>query len=139
MGRRTRVCWVSSTVVILALAPRSLYHSAPQNLNLTLLCDKSAKSTEPQFVSYTAGCLSLEWASPDACPRDGDYEKPPGTGGGGEDGDEEGGGGSSSGGWGFWGLMKFLFWMAIVGLMGYFAIGKSALMRYYRYSKCRRK
>lgn len=72
-------------------------------------------------MSYTGGHLSLEWSSPDACPRDGDYEGEPNNGGSGSD-DNSGGG--QGGGWGFFGVMKFLFWMTLLGLIGYFAIGQ---------------
>jgi hypothetical protein len=59
----------------------------------------------------------MEWSTPEACPRDGKS-----SGGGDSSAPSEGSGG---GGWGFWGFIKFLFWCIVVGLILYFAIGKS--------------
>jgi len=64
-------------------------------------------------LSYSNGLLALEWATPDGCPRSGDYI--PGQG---EDG------GNDTGSWGFFGFIKFLFWAVVFGLIMYFAIGK---------------
>lgn len=80
-----------------------------QSVNLTLLCDTSSDSPNPTLVSYTAGALSLEWATPDACPRSGDSSSPSSS---------DGGGG------GFVSFVKTLFWLIIIGLILYFAIGK---------------
>jgi hypothetical protein len=85
-----------------------------QNLNLTLLCSTSATEPDPTFVSYVPGRLSLEWATPDACPRSG--------------GIIGGGGGGGGGGFGFFGFIKFLFWVGLVGLVLYFAIGECGLV-----------
>lgn len=84
-------------------------NSVPQHLQLTLLCDTSSDSPNPTLVSYTAGLLSLEWATPDACPRSGDSSSLSG---------------SSGGGGGFFSFVKTLFWLIIIGLILYFAIGK---------------
>ncbi|GFZ50969.1 hypothetical protein JCM24511_08727 [Saitozyma sp. JCM 24511] len=84
------------------------YAGTKQNLNLTLLCSTSATDPDPTFVSYVPGRLSLEWATPDACPRSGGII---------------GGGGGGGGGFGFFGFIKFLFWVGLVGLVLYFAIG----------------
>lgn len=91
------------------LAPFARARRTKQNLNLTLLCSTSATDPDPTFVSYVPGRLSLEWATPDACPRSGGII---------------GGGGGGGGGFGFFGFIKFLFWMGLVGLVLYFAIGE---------------
>lgn len=80
-----------------------------QFVNLTLLCDTSSDSPNPTLVSYTAGALALEWATPNACPRSGDSSSPSSS---------DGGGG------GFFSFVKTLFWLIIIGLILYFAIGK---------------
>ncbi|WVQ94861.1 hypothetical protein IAU59_001944 [Kwoniella sp. CBS 9459] len=95
----------------------SEYAGVPQHLNLTLLCDPNANAANPTLVSYTSGLLSLEWATPNACPRSSDdlppsSPPPPGS------PPREGGGGL-----GFFGFLKFLFWLIIIGLIAYFAIG----------------
>ncbi|XAO27439.1 hypothetical protein I312_106293 [Cryptococcus bacillisporus CA1280] len=84
------------------------YAGLRQSVNLTLLCDTSSDSPNPTLVSYTAGALSLEWATPDACPRSGDSSSPSSS---------DGGGG------GFVSFVKTLFWLIIIGLILYFAIG----------------
>jgi len=85
---------------------------------MTLLC--SDTSSEPSFISYTAATLNIEWSTKEACPRsnDDDDSEPIYT----EPEDQ----GDSGGGWGFWGMIKFLFWMVVLGLAGYFAIGQSS-------------
>ncbi|ORX39395.1 autophagy-related protein 27, partial [Kockovaella imperatae] len=84
------------------------YSGTSQHLNLTLLCDDSATDPNPTFISYSGGYLSLEWATPDACPRSGDtYDD----------------GGEDSGGISLWTLIKTLFWLLIIGLIIYFAVG----------------
>jgi len=88
------------------------YAEAHQHLNLTLRCDPSASEPNPSIVSYQSSRLTLDWASPDACPRS--------TGGGGGQSD---GGSESRTGWGFWGLLRFFFWLFVVGLVAYFALG----------------
>jgi len=72
-------------------------------------------------VAYINGRLTMEWASPDACPRS---RSPSGTGsgGGGSDGS---GSGRTSRGIGFWGFIKFLFYGALIGLVAYFALGEA--------------
>ncbi|OCF43670.1 hypothetical protein I317_02420 [Kwoniella heveanensis CBS 569] len=96
----------------------SEYAGVPQHLNLTLLCDRNANAANPTLVSYTSGLLSLEWATPNACPRSSD-DLPPGS-----PPPENGGtSGSGGGGLGFFGFLKFLFWLIVIGLIAYFAIG----------------
>ncbi|KAK8853356.1 hypothetical protein IAR55_004060 [Kwoniella newhampshirensis] len=92
------------------------YGGVRQRLNLSLICDTSATAANPTFVSYTAGLLSLEWASPNACPRS-DEPLPPD-----EDGDSGSSGGNGSGG-GFFSFLRWLFWLLFIGLILYFAIG----------------
>ncbi|WVR09557.1 hypothetical protein IAU60_006626 [Kwoniella sp. DSM 27419] len=87
------------------------YAGVRQHLNLTLLCDPSAENTEPEFASYTSGLVSLEWTTKEACPRD-QSPSPPGS-----------PAPDSSSGLGFWGFIKFVFWLCVVGLIAYFAIG----------------
>ncbi|WWC72168.1 uncharacterized protein I206_106128 [Kwoniella pini CBS 10737] len=87
------------------------YAGVQQHLNLTLICSQSDTALNPTFVSYTAGLVSLEWATPDACPRSADSPTIPS------------GGSSGSNGMGFWGFVKFIFWLIIIGLILYFAIG----------------
>lgn len=89
-----------------------------QHLNLTLICSQNDHEPNPRLNSYSPGTLSMEWASPDACPRSG------GGGGGGDSGSGGETGTGSGGGWGFWGFIKFLFWCGLLGLLLYFAIGK---------------
>ena len=112
---KTTLFVTQGTVVYWHVCPSnadSLYtHSVTQHLNLSLICDQSAKDPNPRFLSYSSGRLALEWSTPDACPRSG--------------GLLGGGGGSSSGGVGLWGLIKFLFWLLVIGLFIYFAIGTS--------------
>lgn len=91
-----------------------------QNLNLTLICSQNDHDPNPRFISHAPGTLSMEWASPDACPRSGD-----GANGGSSDGGGSTGGGG--GGLGFWGFIKFIFWCGLIGLLLYFAIGQSSL------------
>lgn len=92
------------------LIPR--VNRVPQRLQLTLLCDTSSDSPNPTLVSYTVGALSLRWETPDACPRSGDPSNPSNP------------SGSSGGGGGFFSFVKTLFWLIIIGLILYFAIGK---------------
>ncbi|OXB35313.1 hypothetical protein J007_04980 [Cryptococcus neoformans] len=87
------------------------YAGVPQRLQLTLLCDTSSDSPNPTLVSYTVGALSLRWETPDACPRSGDPSNPSNP------------SGSSGGGAGFFSFVKTLFWLIIIGLILYFAIG----------------
>ncbi|WWC95211.1 hypothetical protein V866_002069 [Kwoniella sp. B9012] len=86
------------------------YAGVQQHLNLTLLCSQSDTAPNPTFVSYTSGLVSLEWATPDACPRSADSPSAPSD-------------GPSGSGIGFWGFIKFVFWLSITGLIAYFAIG----------------
>ncbi|WVW86329.1 hypothetical protein I302_108371 [Kwoniella bestiolae CBS 10118] len=86
------------------------YAGVQQHLNLTLLCSQTDTAPNPTFVSYTSGLVSLEWATPDACPRSADSPSAPSE-------------GSSGSGMGFWGFIKFVFWLSIIGLIAYFAIG----------------
>ena len=88
-----------------------------QQLNLTLLCAQSASDPEPTFVGYAKGVLSLEWATPDACPRD-------------PSDPVAGDGGSGGGGSGFWAFIKFVFWLCIIGLILYFVVGQSSSSGY---------
>ena len=104
-----------------SLRQHQLIHSSPQTFKLTLRCDTSATATDPTFVSYTAGVLALEWASPDVCAKN--------SGDGGDSMPADGSDGSSSGGWGFFGFLKFVFWMGFLGLILYFAIGEFDLVR----------
>jgi hypothetical protein len=84
---------------------------------MTLICSTSSTDAEPRMNTYTPGTLSMEWATPDACPRD---NKGGSSDDSGSDSSEGGGGG-----WGFWGFIKFLFWCMILGLILYFGIGTS--------------
>ncbi|RXK41480.1 hypothetical protein M231_01188 [Tremella mesenterica] len=86
------------------------YAGSQQNLNLTLLCSSISTEPTPEIISYTSNLLSLEWSTPDACPHDNSSSD-----------EEESGGGE--GGIGFWGFMKFLFWLGVIGLILYFVIG----------------
>ncbi|ORY31678.1 autophagy-related protein 27 [Naematelia encephala] len=91
------------------------YAGTRQSLNLTLHCDQSASDPEPTLVSYQPGLLSLEWSTPDACPRN-------------SEGDSDGGGGNGTegngkSGVGFFGFLKALFWLLVIGLILYFAVG----------------
>jgi hypothetical protein len=110
-----RLRWVSSIALINQVVTKHLPRTT-QSLNLTLHCSESSTETNPSFTSYSAGLLSLEWSTPQGCPRSGDNIP--------EDGDS-GGEPQSSGNWGFFGFIKFLFWAAITGLLLYFAIGES--------------
>ena len=103
----SRLCWVGYEPYDRYLTRRR----TSQHLNLSLVCDRSASSPDPKFIAYSAGRLSLEWATPDACPQS-DY----GLGGGGE------------AGVGLWSLIKFIFWFIVIGLIIYFAIGTLILI-----------
>jgi hypothetical protein len=59
-------------------------------------------------VSYGANILTLQWTHPDACPRGEDSPEPAGSGSGG----------------GFFGFIKIMFWLLVIGLILYFAIGE---------------
>ncbi|WWC91871.1 uncharacterized protein L201_006818 [Kwoniella dendrophila CBS 6074] len=87
------------------------YAGVRQHLNLTLLCSQSDTAPNPTFVSYTSGLVSLEWSTPDACPRSADSPTAPSN------------GSSGKGGLSFWGFIKFIFWFSIIGLIAYFGIG----------------
>lgn len=83
-----------------------------QTLKLQLLCSPMATDPDPTFDSYADGVLSLSWSTPDACPKalDGSEDAPiPGN--------------SRNGGGGFWSFLKFVFWMVVLVLIAYFAIG----------------
>ncbi|WVQ84562.1 hypothetical protein IAT38_006716 [Cryptococcus sp. DSM 104549] len=86
------------------------YAGTPQHLNVTLVCSPSSTDPNPTLVSYTAGLLSLQWDTPDACPLN--AENSP-----------SGGSASGGGGGGFFKFLKLLFWLSVTGLMVYFAIG----------------
>ncbi|WWD19782.1 hypothetical protein CI109_104246 [Kwoniella shandongensis] len=94
------------------------YAGVRQHLNLSLICDPKSDTPQPTLVSFTAGLLSLEWATPDACPRNGDGDTPISDGGSGSG--ESGTGGS---GGGFFAFLRFVFWLAVIALVLYFAIG----------------
>ncbi|ODN94851.1 hypothetical protein L198_04999 [Cryptococcus wingfieldii CBS 7118] len=84
------------------------YAGVRQYLNLTLICDTSSSDPNPTLISYTSGNLNLEWATPDACPKTADSPSAsePGEGGG-----------------GFLSFLATLFWLVLLGLVLYFAIG----------------
>lgn len=79
--------------------------SRQQDLNLTLLC--ADDESDPTIDAYTAGLLSIEWRTPSACPQSEERKPEP------------------SGGMGFFGFIKVVFWLSLLGLILYFAIGKS--------------
>ncbi|WVO16713.1 hypothetical protein L204_104394 [Cryptococcus depauperatus] len=84
------------------------YAGTQQYLNLTLSCDLSSTDRNPTFISYTSGSLSLKWATADACPKSAHKPKPSY---------------SSRSNSGFFGFLKVLFWLCIMGLILYFVIG----------------
>lgn len=88
---------------------------------MTLICSKESTESEPRMNTYTPGTLSMEWAHPSACPRDG-------KGGSSDDNGGSSEGGGSSAGWGFWGFIKFMFWCIVLGLILYFGIGAFRLI-----------
>jgi hypothetical protein len=95
----------------------SLDCSIRQQFELNLVCAKDSSSS-PELVSYGDGKLVLSWETPSACEKaleGGDDSLPPGsetrTGGGG----------------GFFHVLATMFWLSIVGLILYFAIGESPL------------
>ena len=102
-------------------------HRSMPFLNFTLICDKSATEANPRLISYQAhpSRLHLEWASPDACPRSGSIFD--GIGGG--NSNSGGGGSSTGGGVGFGGLLGTLFWIFMIGLFLYFAVGQSCSLK----------
>ena len=74
------------------------------------MCNPSGSDPNPSFISYGSNVLTLEWATPDACPRSGDNPVI---------------GGDTGHGISFWGFVKFIFWMGLLALILYFGIGMS--------------
>lgn len=91
--------------------------STRQTLSLNLTCDTGAPGDTPKFVYYHPGHLTLNWASPPACPktaRSGDDSK---------DGEGEVVYHPRKG-MGFGGFLKLVFWLLILGLLAYFVLGE---------------
>lgn len=89
--------------------------SIRQQFELNLICAKDSASSSPEFVSYGDGKLVLSWETPSACERSlegGDDSLPPAS--------EE----RTGGGGGFFHVLATMFWLSVIGLILYFAIGE---------------
>lgn len=92
----------------------AVYTSIPHSVTFTLYC--STTESEPKFISYTHGDLSVEWSTPSGCGMvaDDDTKPPP------DETPEPGEVGSGIG---------WFFLVLLLAFMSYFALGA-----YYNYS-----
>lgn len=107
---------LASSVMLPGNSCRENDYRTRQHLELNLICGKDAAST-PELVSYGDGKLMLRWETPSACESalEGGGDNIPGN---------EGSGGSARGGRGFFHYVFLTFWLSLIGLFFYFAVGK---------------